>query len=231
MGKFAQKITSVFAKDNQAVKLEGLTFPETKENFNEFKKWWKIINLEHFLVFWFLGLLTIVLLSVLAYSLIHGQAGNLQGITFFFSEALVIKNRLGFSFSLGFLFLGFFMLYSTQVAVLESTSRMISENFLLFTNKEKVNLSKGFYFALWSQIIFGIVILLLGFNEPKSLLTLAAVINAFCMFIHLALTYFLNQKTVPKSLRPNLLRKVILLFAFIFFGIFSFLTLWQAIAP
>ena len=231
MGKYAQKIKSLFSKDNLSSRLEGSTFPQTKENVDEFKKWWKIINLEHFLVFWLLGFLTIALLAVLAFSLVHGQAGNMQGISFFFSESVVIKNRLGLSFNLGFLFLGFFMLYSTQVAVLESTSRMISENFFLFNNKEKVNLSKGFYISLWGQITFGIIILLLGFNEPKSLLTLSAVINAFCMFVHLALTYFLNQKTVPKSLRPSLLRKLVLLFAFVFFGIFSFLTLWQAIAP
>ena len=147
---------------------------------------------------------------------------------------MIIAERLGKTFGIGFLLLGFFMLYSTQVAVLESTSRMISENFLLFgqkTGRKGVNLSEGFYLALWGQIFFGIVILLLGFKEPKSLLTLSAVINAFCMFIHLGLTYCLNQKSLPLQLRLGFFRKLVLLAAFIFFGVFSFLTLRQAIYP
>lgn len=234
MGKFSTKLKGLFSKENQEARLEGVTFPINKENLSEFKKWWRIINLEHLIIFWLLGFLTIALLSVLSYSLVYGQGGNLPGINFFFNEAVVIAERLGKTFGVGFLLLGFFMLYSTQVAVLESTSRIISENFLLFgqeTDRKGVNLSRGFYLALWGQIFFGIVILLLGFKEPRSLLTLSAVINAFCMFIHLGLTYRLNQKSLPLQLRLGFFRKLVLLAAFIFFGIFSFLTLRQAILP
>ena len=234
MGKFSVKLKGLFSKESQEARLEGVTFPTNKENLSEFKKWWRIINLEHLIIFWLLGFLTIALLSVLSYSLVYNQGGNLPGINFFFSEAVIIAERLGKTFGIGFLLLGFFMLYSTQVAVLESTSRMISENFLLFgqkTGRKGVNLSEGFYLALWGQIFFGIVILLLGFKEPKSLLTLSAVINAFCMFIHLGLTYCLNQKALPLQLRLGFFRKLVLLAAFIFFGVFSFLTLRQAIYP
>ncbi|HUV71441.1 MAG TPA: Nramp family divalent metal transporter, partial [Clostridia bacterium] len=142
-----------------------------------------------------------------------------------------IGRRLAPVFGFLFLLIGFLMLYSTQVAVLESTSRIISENFflLLKNQKGKVNLSKGFYLALWGQIIFGILVLLLGFREPRFLLTLAAVINAFCMFVHLGLTYFLNRKSLPQVLRPAFFRQVVLLLAFIFLGVFSFLTFWQGV--
>ena len=148
MGKFSVKLKGLFSKESQEARLEGVTFPTNKENLSEFKKWWRIINLEHLIIFWLLGFLTIALLSVLSYSLVYGQGGNLQGIGFFFSEAVIIAEKLGKTFGIGFLLLGFFMLYSTQVAVLESTSRMISENFLLFgqkTGRKGVNLSQGFY--------------------------------------------------------------------------------------
>lgn len=231
MGAFAQKIKSLFSKGAKEVNLEGQTFPKTEENLREFKKWWRVINLEHFFVFWFLGLLTIVLLSVLSYALIYETGGSASGISFLFLEAKIIGERLMPFLGFLFLLLGFWMLYSTQVAVLESTSRIISENFVLFLkNKEfKANLSKGFYIALWGQIFFGIAILLLGFKEPRFLLTLAAVINAFCMFIHLGLTFFMNHKILPKELRPSILRKAVLAAAFVFFGVFSFLTLLQGL--
>ncbi|MBU2577779.1 Nramp family divalent metal transporter [Patescibacteria group bacterium] len=233
MGKYAQKIKSLFSKGDKDVNLEGVTFENNKINRFEFKKWWKVINLEHFFVFWLLGFLTIVLLSVLSFSLVHGETGVNEGINFLFMEGRIIGQKIAPAFGFVFLLLGFLMLYSTQAGVLESTSRIISENFfLLFKGKGgqlKANLSKGFYLALWGQIIFGITVLLLGFKEPRFLLTLAAVINAFCMFVHLGLTYFLNKKTLPVELRPALWRKAILLIAFIFFGVFSYLTLQQGL--
>lgn len=233
MGAFAQKIKSLFAREGSAARLEGATFPKNKKNYSEFKKWWKIVNLEHLFVFWFLGLLTIVLLAVLSYSLVYQRGGAGEGISFLFLEAKIIGQQLTPIFGFAFLLLGFMMLYSTQVAVLESTSRIISENFfLLLKGKSKaggVNLSRGFYLALWGQILFGVAVLLLGFREPRFLLTLAAVINAFCMFIHLGLTYVLNRKTMPVPLRPALYRQAILLAAFLFLGVFSFMTFWQAV--
>jgi len=231
MGRFAQKIKSLFAQGSHEIELEGVTFSKNRVNLSEFKKWWRVVNLEHFLVFWFLGLLTIILLAVLAYCLVFHLGGSTQGISFLFIEAKLIGQKISPLFGFLFLAVGFLMLYSTQVAVLESTSRIISENFfLLLKNRERrVNLSKGFYLALWGQIVFGIFVLLLGFREPRLLLTLAAVINAFCMFVHLGLTYFLNRQTLPQVLRPALYRQVILFIAFIFFGLFSFLTFWQGI--
>jgi hypothetical protein len=230
MGAFAQKIKSFFSKEGGEAQLEGMTFPKTKENLKEFNRWWRLMNLEHLVVFWLLGLLTIVMLSVLAYSLVY-RIDTTQGISFLFAEAKLIGARTFPFVGLAFLVLGFLMLFSTQVGVLESTSRIISENAFLLLKKQgqKVNLSKGFYIALWGQIIFGITVLLLGFREPRFLLTLAAVINAVCMFIHLGLTFFMNHKVLPKELRPALYRKVILIIAFIFFGVFSFLTLLQGI--
>jgi hypothetical protein len=232
MGHFADKIKGLFNKDSsQAVRIEGTAFSPTKQNFLEFGRWWRAVNLEHFLVFWLLGLITIILMSVMAFSMVHGTGSFTQGISFLFAETQMISQKTFPLLGTLFLIIVFLTLYSTQLGVLESTSRIISENaFLLFKDKDqKVNLSKGFYFALWGQIAFGIIVLLLGFKEPKFLLTLAAVINAVCMFIHLGLTYFLNYKVMPKELRPALYRRAVLFIAFIFFGVFSFLTFLQGL--
>lgn len=230
MGRFSQKIKSLLAEGSKTVNLEGITFPPTSKNLSEFRKWWRISNIEHFFIFWFLGLVTILFLAVLSFTLTFGKSGNTQGIAFLFAEAKVIGGKIAPIFGFLFLLIGFLMLYSTQLGVLESTSRIISENFFLLSKKtEGVNLYQGFYLALWGQIIFGIILLSLGFREPRFLLTLAAVINAFCMFIHLGLTYLLNRKMMPKELKTSFPRVFILGVAFAFFGIFSFLTFWQAI--
>jgi hypothetical protein len=233
MGRFAQKIKSLFSKGKSQIDIEGSTFHRDSENLEEFGHWWRVVNWEHGSIFWFLGFLTIMLLAILAFALIHDTSGaHLEGIGFLFAEAKMIGGQTFAGLGTIFLLMVFLMLFSTQTGVLESTSRIIAENVFLLFKKEresKINLSQGFYLALWGQIIFGIILLLLGFREPRFLLTLAAVINAVCMFVHLGLTFVLNRQFMPKKLRPAFYRVFILTIAFVFFGIFSFLTFWQGI--
>jgi hypothetical protein len=70
--------------------------------------------------------------------------------------------------------------------------------------------------ALWLQIGLGIVIYLVGWQEPRFLLTLSAVLNAAAMMIAFPLVYWLNKRYLPKAYQPHTLRKLFMLAAFIF---------------
>jgi len=182
MGKFTDKITSLFTPGKKVINIEGSSFIDSNENFTLWKKWWRLVAGEHFIIFWFIGLVTIILLSVLAKGLVFGNA-SASGIDFLYQQGLVLTSRIGPVFGIGFLVVAALMLFSTQIGVLESSSRIISENFLLISYKPgfTANPSLAFYIALWGQIIFGIMVLLLGFQEPRVLLTLSAVLNAVAM--------------------------------------------------
>ena len=118
-----------------------------------------------------------------------------------------------------FLLIGGFMLFNTQLTVLDATSRIMSENTLILTKKG--SLPKIYYTFLWIQIVFGIVIFLFDFGQPLLLLTISAVLNAIAMFVHIGLTLNLNMRELEKEIRPNLFRIMVILSAFIFFGFFS----------
>jgi len=94
MGRYGTKISSLFRGRAKKVKLEGETFSLTKENLARFRQWWRLVVTEHLLVFWLLGFITIVLLSVLAKSLVFGQA-DASGLSFLYQEAAVIVARIG----------------------------------------------------------------------------------------------------------------------------------------
>lgn len=226
MGKYATKITSLFSKKNQAASIEGHHFSSSTQNKKLWKKWWKLVNLEHFIVFWFLGLLTIVLLAVLAKALVFGS-GVESGLSFLYSEAAVISSQTIPILGVFFLALAALMLFSTQLGVLESSSRIISENVMLLFYKKgkKVNLSTGFYIALWTQIILGIVIYVFGFKEPRLLLTLSAVLNAAEMMVSFPLIYLLNKRALIQEIQPGKIRIAIMFAAFIFFLFFLSITL------
>ena len=113
------------------------------------------------------------------------------------------------------------------MTVLDATSRIMSENLLILKRRswEAKSLPKIYYSFLWAQIAFGIVIFLLGFGEPLLLLTLAAVINAGAMFVHIALTLILNLTKLEKEVRPSLIRISMMVFSLLFFGYFTLRTI------
>ncbi|KKU25726.1 MAG: hypothetical protein UX39_C0021G0008 [Candidatus Magasanikbacteria bacterium GW2011_GWA2_46_17] len=233
MGKYSQKIAGLFVrgKDAQKVKLTGESFEVNAENISRFSGWWRRINLEHFFVFWFIGSLSMLLLMLLAYSTAYGLGSNAEGINFVINEGAVIGQKLYPIFGILFLLAVSVMLFQTQLGVMDSTSRIMAENVAikkLGANPESaINLSKIYYFFVWAQIAFGVILFSLNIYEPKSLIVLGAMINAFAMFIHTGLVSWTNYKTLPKEFHPGWLRRIVLLGIFLFFGFFSILTLWE----
>lgn len=228
MGKYAHKIQSLLTGKVEEVQLEGTAFNIDAHSIANFNKWWKIMNIEHFFVFLVTGIISILLLALLAYATTFGTPGNSPSIDFIENEARSIGNLMAPLAGSIFLVLTGTMLFATQFAVMDSTSRIISENIIL-TNPRKFStrtIPKAYYLTLWAQIIFGILIFALGLQDPKDLIIIAAVINAFAMFIHIGLTYLLNTTNLPKHFAPSLIRRVIQIAIFTFFGGFSIYSVW-----
>ena len=222
MGKYAHKITNI--RSTQNVSLTGTTFPLTSKNLSKFKKWWHLINQEHLIVFWFLGLLTMLTLGLLAFVTAGESINNQEGLNFLYNQANAISTNTLPIIGSAFLGLTGLMLLSTQLGVLDSTSRIISENTHLL-KKKPGNLSKTYFLSLWLQIIFGITVFSLGFNQPQQLIILGATLNAFAMFIYTGILLYLNNFKLPKPLRPHPIRNLILSASFIFLGYFCLQTL------
>jgi hypothetical protein len=226
MGKYSGKITSLLTGEKEELTLEGKTFEINNNNIAIFKEWWKKINLEHLIVFWFTGALTIILLSLLAFFTVYENTGTLTGISFLFEEALVIgRTTLPFIGTI-FLIIAGLMLFSTQLSIMDATSRIMSENLVIIDqDKFKIkNLVKYYYGFLWIQIFFSILILSMGFNEPLQLVIIGAFLNAITMFVYSSAILWLNTNSLPRVLRPKSYRVTILLIVIAFFGFFSLMT-------
>lgn len=205
------------------VKEKGYGMGKYKDNIDKFNIWWKLINAEHLLIFWFGGIISILLLSLLAYSTVFGSPNLPVGVDFILHEAQIIGQHLGGFVGIIFLIVGGLMLFNTQLTVLDATSRIMAENFLIL--KKSGNLPKIYYSFLWLQILFGIIIFLFNFGQPLLLLTISAVLNAIAMFVHIGLTLNLNIRELEKEIRPNLFRIIMVIIALLFFGYFSFRTI------
>lgn len=228
MGKYAGRITSILTGKAEDIKLEGASFEMTKENLTRFQKWWRLINLEHAIVFWATGAFAICILALLAYVAAYGTATPAGGIDFVLHEAFAIGSRISPIAGTVFLVLGGLMLFSTQMTVLDATSRIMSENLLIIKkNWDHKNLPKIYYSFLWAQILVGVIIFTTNLREPLTLLIIEAVINAGAMFVHIGLTTLLNYKLLAKEIRISPARLVIIIFAFLFFGYFTVRTVFN----
>ena len=226
MGHYSPKIGSLITNPNapRHFSLTGFSFPLTAANLARFKKWWRLAQLEHFLIFWLLGLVTMLSLSLLAYSTAYGGPDNPSGIQFVLNESSAIARSTLPVLGTLFLLITGLMLTATQLTVLDSTSRIITENLLLLKPSSTSPAPKIYYLVLWLQIAFGIAVLLLGFNQPRQLITISAAINAVTMCIYSLLLLVLNRTRLPQPLRPGLFRSLLLFITFLFFGFFSYLS-------
>ncbi len=227
MGKYGGRITSILTGSVEDIKLEGAKFEINKSNLAKFERWWDLINREHFIVFWATGAFTICLLALLSYATVFGHTVTGGGINFVIFEAMAIaKSSAPFVGTL-FLIVGGIMLFSTQMTVMDATSRIMSENLLILKRHTwNANRLPSIYYAfLWSQILLGIIIFLTNFREPLALLTLEAVINAAAMFVHIGATLYLNLTSLEREVRTSLPRILVMIFSFLFFGYFTFRTI------
>lgn len=232
MGKYSQKIVGLFRGHDKAetqVKLTGEDFEINETNVANYKSWWRTINIEHGSVFLFVGALAMSLLMLLSFTTAFGVSGNGEGINFVINEGVFIGQALAPIVGALFLLVVAVMLFQTQLGIMDSTSRIMAENLAIAKLKKtpdgKINLSKIYYGFLWAQIVFGIILFLLNIYEPKTLIVLGAVINAFAMFVHIGLVALLNHKSLDPVFRPGLFRKIVIGVIFTFFGIFSTIVL------
>jgi hypothetical protein len=161
----------------------------------------------------------------LAYNTVYGLGGNAEGINFVIKEGLQIGALTTPTLGLFFLIVIAVMLFQTQLGIMDSTSRIMSENAAIAklrrSGAKQIALSRIYYIFVWAQIAFGITLFLFNFYEPKTLIVLGAVINAFAMLVHTILVTILNQKALKPVFRPRRWRKIIIYLIIAFFAVFS----------
>jgi hypothetical protein len=114
---------------------------------------------------------------------------------------------------------------------MDATSRILAENTLLMLPKvfSEKKIPDIYYLFLWIQILAGIIIFAINFGQPLQLLIIAAVLNAFAMFVHTGLSLWTNLTLLEKDFRPKGLRLGMLVTAFFTYGFFSIFTIYTEI--
>jgi hypothetical protein len=222
MGAYMSGIRALLQGERKPTLLHGHLFALTASNRGRWQAWWRLVTREHGIVFWGIGLSTILLLGLLASATARG-VGTSGGLSFFYAEGERIGAMTVPVLGSIFMLAGALMLFTTQLGILESATRITAENVLLLKKDigTKVHASSTFYIFVWIEIILSSLYLLFVPSDPRTILTVGAILNAIAMMVAFPLTLLLSR-SLPQSLRPSWLRQLILIAAMLFFTYFVF---------
>jgi hypothetical protein len=226
MGRYIGRITSPFTGREEGAVEVGFVFPGSAVDLERWSHWWRRTNVEHFLSFYVLCILSLALMCLVAHALLGDSQQPSPGLGFIQDEALALERTLGAPARHAFLAVGVAVLFSTELALLDAVSRVLSDVIAVtfLRGSTRFSLSRLYFTVLWSMIGFGVLVLAVGFDQPFALLVLSAALNGFVMFLYSGLLLVLNLWSFRGALRPSPLRIAALALAFGFFGYFSVLT-------
>jgi len=232
MGVHIPRIVSPLTGEEEAMVSTGYFFPQDEENLRRWKGWWRVANAEHFWTFGLIGALSIILLSLLTYATIFGQAEGLeQGFDFVRLEGEVLQDTVAPWFGTFFWLTGVVILLSTNLGVLDHVGRLTADVLKVgaFRDRDSITESRIYAITVWLAVLFGSVILLSGVTQPVLLLVISASINGGIMFVYSMLLWVLNGRVLPKAIRMSPLRFVMMTWAVLFFGFFSVILIYDEV--
>ena len=243
MGAHVGRITSPISGQEEAVSEIGYHFPHTPENMTRWNTWWTRASREQFISFFLTCIFCLVVLTLISYSLFYDSAGVLRegmgeygkGLAFIYAEAEQLRATVGAAGPLLFLVMGIVILFTTELAVLDATSRISSDivkvNWLM--NHKWWTESRLYFAFLWGEIAVGSLVLLIGVEQFQAstlgLFKMTASLNGGIMCVYSATLLWINRRLLPGPLRMTPVRTVIMVWSVAFFGSFAIWAAWNAL--
>ncbi len=226
MGSYVPRIVSPLTGKPEAAPSTGYVFEPTPDNLDKWNRWWRFANIEQLVTFVAITFVTIFFTSLLAYATVFGEPGLESNISFIEAEGNALKAEVGDWFGTLFWIIGAISLYAAALGIVDYTSRL-GADVLKVAYLRKTTESHIYFALVWGLVAIGIVVLLLGFDQPLVLLVISAVTGGLMMFIYSALLVMLNRRVLPRQIRPNIGRVLALIWSFLLFGVLTVLTFNQ----
>jgi hypothetical protein len=227
MGAYVPRLVSpVTGEEEAAAGGGGYVFEPTDENMGRWRRWWKLANQEQLSTFVLISFVTIVLMSMLAYSTVYGVPGLANSVSFLEVEGERLKELVGGWFGALFWVIGALSLFAAALGIVDYTSRLAAD-VLKTSYLPRVSENKLYFGLVWGLVAIGCGILVAGFDQPLPLLVISACVGGLMMFFYSILLLVVNRTVLPSQIRPRAYRVAALVWSVALFGVFSALTVWQ----
>jgi Mn2+/Fe2+ NRAMP family transporter len=223
MGARLPRVVSPFTGEEVAAPTTGYIFRRDAENMRRWRGWWRVADREQFVTFFVIGLIALLTFMTLTAVNIGVGVSEAESFDFIRLQGEALGEQQGTWLATTFWVIGTVVLYSTNLAVLDMVGRVTAD--VLKTGplreNERWSESRVYFTVVWTEIVFGSIILLSGVTQPLILLVIASSLNGLVMFVYSVLLIQLNRRTLPTEIRVGGGRLVALFWAVLFYGFFS----------
>lgn len=225
MGKYAPRIVSPISGEEEAAPSgQGYVFRPDESNLARWRDWWRKANIEQFVSFFLIGSVTIVVFSLVARSTVF-QQGGFEDADFDFIrvEGDLLKDSVGPWFGTLFWLIGAIALFAAALGIIDYVARLVADVLLVgyLQDSQRWTESRLYFTVVWGIIAFGVLVLLLGFDQPLTLVVLAAALSGVVMFIYSGLLIAINRRFLSEPLKVRGPRLAALVWAVGLFGVLS----------
>ena len=227
MGSYAPRVVSPITGEEEAAPSgRGFWFRVDPSSMRRWDEWWRKANVEQFFSFFVIGLVTIVVFSLVAYSTVYGNpAVKDSDFAFIEIQGNALKDTVGTWFGTLFWVIGAISLFGAALGIIDYVSRLVADVLRVGYLRESPRWteSKLYFCVVWFLIACGSAILLSGFDQPLSLVIVAAALSGGVMFIYSILLLVINRRFLPDQLKVRGVRMLVMLWAAGLFGVMSVL--------
>jgi len=226
MGKYVGRIINPITGKTESVSFRGYHFLPSEEHLSRWRAWMKFVRIDQGVIFWFFGLITLLLLSLNAFVALTPKGLVPEGLEVAVVQAHIFGNQWGaWGFNL-FLVMAFLMLFSVMWIVIDAFTRIVSD--VLYVNSHTGPFARRLawlrdisvhklYYGLIVAIV-AISALLLPWQQPLPLLTISAVLGGLTMAVYTPVLIYLNNFRLAKPLRPSWFTNLMMTAAFLFYA-------------
>ncbi|MEV0310701.1 Nramp family divalent metal transporter [Nonomuraea fuscirosea] len=191
----------------------------------KWKGWRRWVTFDALLLFWGITMLVTISFTVIAQSAVRQNPAVRTAIQGDDREvalsAMADAVSSAGSSVLGVVFLGFIALIglNATLGLFDSFSRGQADmSFHFVPGAKKLGMSKLYGIFLWGVILFGILILLFGpADGPSGILDTLAFLSTFAMGAYCVTLLLVNNRMLPKPIRPKWWTNVIIGFGAVFY--------------
>jgi Mn2+/Fe2+ NRAMP family transporter len=230
MSKVVGYIPAAVGGTKVALAHTGSTFEPTPQAMTKWRGWWRIIRVDQWGVY-FTGVIFGMMLPGMLYVTFVAPGRDIRGLGIAAELANAVASQKGAIFGGVIAILGVWILFKTQLDILEGMTRAITD--ILWTGSSRIRAWRGgdvriiYYVVLVVVCVWGIIALRL--TQPIILLALSANMAGLVMVFSSLHLIYVNSRLLPVELRPPLWRKLALVALSLFYGFFVTCWLWSLV--
>ena len=199
----------------------GVTFPDDERNAGVWRRWYRLLLVDMWGVFFvgaILGMLLPTILMAQAVAL-SGQQPTTANVPTFVASALQPEYGQGMFYVL--LLMGVLVLFSTQLGIFEALVRVVTDGAPAVSPRLRELIERDprrFYYPFMIALLI-VISVIIHFALPVALVQFSANMSNLGALIFPFMLMYLNSK-LPRPARPRPWHYVLLVLNFLFFGFF-----------